>query len=131
MAKGLIHHIEINVSDLSKSTEFWGWLLEEMGYKLFQKWDQGVSWRLGETYLVFAQADKKYLDGAYHRSRVGLNHLAFYAESQKHVDDMTQLLMKKGVPILYLDKHPYAGGPEHYAVFFEDPDRIKVEIAAP
>ena len=29
---------------------------------------------------------------------------------------------------IYDDKYPYAGGAEHYAVYFEDPDRIKVEI---
>ena len=33
--------------------------------------------------------------------------------------------------ILYEDKHPYAGGEDYYAVFFEDPDRIKVELVAP
>lgn len=30
----------------------------------------------------------------------------------------------------YEDRHPYAGGPDYYAVFFEDPDRMKVEIVA-
>jgi hypothetical protein len=29
------------------------------------------------------------------------------------------------------DKHPHAGGPASYAVFFEDPERIKVELTAP
>jgi hypothetical protein len=28
-------------------------------------------------------------------------------------------------------EHPYAGGTDHYAVYFEDPDRIKVEVVAP
>ncbi|WP_462413547.1 VOC family protein [Neobacillus sp. Marseille-QA0830] len=131
MAKGLVHHIEINVSDLSKSTRFWGWLLEELGYTAFQEWKGGKSWKLGETYLVFVQADSQFLEIPYHRSRVGLNHLAFYASSRQHVDEMTQRLIDKGVSILYQDKHPFAGGPQHYAVFFEDPDRIKVELAAP
>ncbi|KHF36766.1 hypothetical protein CM49_01072 [Paenibacillus sp. P1XP2] len=42
---------------------------------------------------------------------------------------MASLLKQKGVKLLYEDRYPYAGGPEHYAVFFEDPDRIKVEFA--
>ena len=29
---------------------------------------------------------------------------------------------------LYEEKHPYAGGPDYYAVYFEDSDRMKVEI---
>ncbi|GAA0595336.1 hypothetical protein GCM10009001_09310 [Virgibacillus siamensis] len=32
---------------------------------------------------------------------------------------------------MYSDKHPFAGGEDHYAVYFEDPDRIKVELVAP
>jgi uncharacterized protein len=35
------------------------------------------------------------------------------------------------VHILYEDRHPHAGGPDCYAVYFEDPDRMKVELDAP
>ena len=131
MSQGLIHHIELYVSDLNKSIEFWGWLLEELGYSPFQEWDRGRSWKLGETYLVFVQAEDKFLDVPYHRCRVGLNHLAFHATSRQQVGELTNKLQDKGIPILYPEKHPFAGGPEHYAVYFEDPDRIKVELVAP
>ena len=77
------------------------------------------------------QVEKRFMDVPYHRSRVGLNHLAFHAESKEQVDWMTDQLKEKGIPILYQDRHPFAGGDSHYAVFFEDPDRIKVELVAP
>ncbi len=131
MSKGLIHHVEIFVSDLKKTIEFWSWFLEDLGYDVFQKWDSGISWRLGETYLVFVQTEERFLDVPYHRSRVGLNHLAFHAASREHVDEITEKLKSRGVTILYSDRHPYAGGKDYYAVFFEDPDRIKVELVAP
>ena len=131
MSKGLIHHVEIYVSDLKKTIEFWSWFLEDLGYDVFQKWDSGISWRLGETYLVFVQTEERFLDVPYHRSRVGLNHLAFHAASREHVDEITEKLKSRGVTILYSDRHPYAGGKDYYAVFFEDPDRIKVELVAP
>ena len=131
MSKGLIHHIEIYVSDLKNTVDFWSWFLEELGYSDFQKWEGGKSWRLGETYIVFVQAEERFLDVPYHRCRVGLNHLAFHAISREHVDDVTQKLRDKGITILYADKHPFAGGKDYYAVFFEDPDRIKVELVAP
>ena len=70
-------------------------------------------------------------DQGYHRKRIGLNHLAFYAFSKEHVDNLTQQLEQKKVSILYKESHPYAGGENHYAVYFEDPDRIKVEVIAP
>lgn len=131
MSQGLIHHIELYVSNLNKSIDFWGWLLEELGYSRFQEWESGRSWKLGETYLVFVQAEDRFLDVPYHRCRVGLNHLAFHARSRQQVDELTGKLQVKGIHILYTDKHPFAGGPEHYAAYFEDPDRMKVELVAP
>lgn len=128
---GSLHHVEIYVSDLKRSSVFWGWFLGELGYIKFQQWDLGVSFILGDTYLVFVQTESKYMDNPYHRCRTGLNHLAFHAKSRAHVDEMTIELKNKGVSILYEDKHPFAGGEDYYAVFFEDPDRIKVELVAP
>ncbi|MED1202860.1 VOC family protein [Heyndrickxia acidicola] len=127
----MLHHIEINVSNLEKTKMFWGWLMKSLGYETFQQWESGISWKQESTYLVFVQTMYQYLPSAYHRSHTGLNHLAFHASSRRQVDDLTLELKRKGVKILYEDRHPYAGGPNHYAVFFEDPDRIKVELVAP
>ncbi|MDA5108432.1 hypothetical protein FOI68_00640 [Brevibacillus sp. LEMMJ03] len=127
----MLHHVELYVSDLRRSAAFWSWLLEQLGYEPFQEWENGVSWRCGETYLVFVQAEERFLDIPYHRCRVGLNHLAFHARSRRQVDALTEELRRRGVTILYEDRHPHAGGPDHYAVYFEDPDRIKVEVVAP
>ncbi|WP_156289521.1 VOC family protein [Oceanobacillus salinisoli] len=131
MPQGLLHHIEIYVSDLEQTVEFWGWFLRELGYTSFQEWESGHSWKLGDTYIVFVQAEDRFLNPSYHRCRVGLNHLAFHASSRQHVDEMTNKLKEREVNILYLDKHPFAGGKDYYAVYFEDPDRIKVELVAP
>ena len=129
--RGQIHHIEIYVTDLEKSAHFWDWLLEWMGYNLYQQWPQGKSWKLGETYLVFVQREDKFAHLNYHRCGTGLNHIAFHGESRQQVDELTRLLQMKGYQILYADRHPYAGGSGYYAVFFEDPDRIKIEFVAP
>lgn len=131
MSKGLLHHIELYVSDLNRTVEFWGWLLEELGYMPFQKWESGQSWKLAETYIVFVQTEDRFMDITYHRCRVGLNHLAFHAESRQHIDSLTQQLKARKINILYTDKHPFAGGNSHYGVYFEDPDRIKIELVAP
>ena len=131
LTTGFIHHIEVNVSNLKNTVEFWSWFLDQLGYKQFQKWDGGQSWKLADTYIVFVQTNEKYRDIPYHRSCVGLNHIAFQASSKQQVDDLTFQLANKGMTILYKDRHPYAGGENHYAVFFEDPDRIKVELVAP
>lgn len=127
----MLHHIEINVSNLKKSAEFWGWLLTELNYEVYQEWESGISWKQENSYLVFVQTDDRFIDSGYHRGRIGLNHLAFHGESREHVNKLLTKLKEKEIPLLYEERFPFAGGPNHYAVFFEDPDRIKVEIAAP
>ena len=126
---GTIHHIEIYVSDLKRSAGFWKWLLtKKFSYKQLSKWDSGVSFGLGNTYFTFVQTEKKYIKSPYHRKKTGLNHLAFRCSSRRFVDKLTIELKRRSINILYADKHPFAGGDDYYAVFFEDPDRMKVEV---
>lgn len=128
--KGTLHHIELYVSDLERSKAFWGWLLGELGYTVSQQWAQGISYQLGPTYIVLVQTEAEYLNIPYHRKGTGLNHLAFHVDTRAEVDQFYQSLKARGVTILYEDKHPLAGGPNYYAVFFEDPDRMKVELVS-
>ena len=127
---GQLHHIEIYVGDIARTREFWGWILERLGYEKYQDWKEGFSYIQGETYIVFVQTLAKYRDIPYHRCRAGLNHLAFHGGSKENIDYFCDQLRKRNVTILYEDNHPYAGGVDHYAVYFEDPDRIKVELVA-
>ena len=130
MKRGLLSHIEVNVSDLKKSSEFWGWFLTSLGYQPYQSWDQGKSWKLDATYFVIVQVEDRFKNNIYHRKNVGLNHLAFHAESPADVEAMATALKNRGVTILYPDRDSHAGGKNNHAVFFEDPDRIKVEYVA-
>jgi len=84
---GALHDVELYVSDLNRSIASWSWFLESLGYELYQSWDKGRSWRLGDTYIVFVQTEPRFLDVPYHRCRVGLNHLAFHARSREHIDE--------------------------------------------
>lgn len=124
---GLLSHVEINVSDLKKSTDFWQWLLEYFGYHQHQKWDKGISWKKNDTYIVLAQTEDAFQEHGYHRKRTGLNHLAFHADSIEDVKAFALQLGKKCITPLYSQKPSIAMDPEYYAVYFEDPDRIKIE----
>ncbi|WYP27402.1 VOC family protein [Alkalihalobacillus sp. FSL W8-0930] len=127
----MIHHIELYVSNVEESKAFWGWLLEDLGYTLYQEWDEGFSFKQDHSYIVFVQVEPRFIEEGYHRKRIGLNHLAFFGRSRVHIDELTNSLQERGTRLLYQNTHPYAGGDKHYAVYFEDPDRIKVEVVAP
>lgn len=127
----MLHHVEVNVSDLKESRKFYDAFLPGLGYELYQEWPEGFSYKMDRTYVVFVQTEEEFLHRGYHRKATGLNHLAFHANSRKQVDEITEKARKMDLKILYEDRHPYAGGPGYYAVFIEAPDRIKFEIVAP
>ncbi|QPF74856.1 hypothetical protein G8A07_19325 [Roseateles sp. DAIF2] len=126
----MLHHIEIYVSDLERSIAFWSPLMERLQYES-ERWSGGINCGQGHTYLCFLQAPAEHLAAGYHRKRVGLNHLAFHAGSRQQVDELAAWLRAAGHRLLYEDRYPHAGGSGHYALFCEDPDRIKVEVVAP
>jgi catechol 2,3-dioxygenase-like lactoylglutathione lyase family enzyme len=132
MAKtGVLHHIELYVSSLETSKPFWGGFLGRLGYSDGREFNGGVTYELGDTYITLVQTEAAFLEPAYHRKRVGLNHLAFHADSREYVDQMTAWVRENGYTVLYDHKHPLAGGKDYYALFCEDPDRMKVELVAP
>lgn len=128
---GVLHHVELYVSSLETSKRFWGGFLGELGYKKGAQWDSGATYELGDTYITLVQTEAAHLEPAYHRKRVGLNHLAFHAASREQVDAMTTWVKEHGYTVLYDHKHPLAGGSDYYALFCEDPDRMKIELVAP
>lgn len=127
--RGLLHHVEVWVPDLAAARPRWEWLLGELAYTVHQQWDDGVSYRLGATYVVFEQSPA--LTGDRHeRTRPGLNHLAFHGGTRADVDRLVEAAPANGWRLMFADKHPFAGGPDYYAAFLEDDDGYEVEVVA-
>lgn len=126
---GTLHHVELWVPDLDRALASLGWLLETLGYALFQSWESGRSWRLGPTYLVIEQSTALTAD-QHDRCRPGLNHLAFHVEDAATVDEMTSNATRHGWDLLFPERHPYAGGRQHYAAYLENDDGFEVELVA-
>ena len=124
----MLDHVEIYVSNLKKSRSFYDFLLSHLGWKLYQEWEYGFSYRFDSHYLVFVQTDSKYITNIFHRKNTGLNHLAFQLNTIIEIDQLRSVLLEYGVNELYANRYPNAGGEDCYAFYFEDPDRIKLEI---
>ncbi len=122
----MIHHIEIYVKNLSKTREFYDFILPKLGYEIFQEWDKGFSYKCDREYIVFVEVRDKYIDVSYNRCNVGLNHMAFCCGDKKIIDEIFEELKNRKVEILYDNK--YYNFDNDYTIYFEDPDRIKLEI---
>ncbi|MEU6246229.1 VOC family protein [Glycomyces sp. NPDC047010] len=126
---GMLHHVELWVPDLGRAKGSFGWLLGELGYSVHQDWDRGMSWRLGATYLVVEQSAA--MSGDRHdRCAPGLNHLAFHVGTAAEVERLAAEGPAHGWTLMFPDRHPHAGGPDHYAAYLEDRDGYEVELVA-
>ncbi len=129
MSRGGLHHVELWVVDLGRAERSWGWLLTELGYALHQRWEHGRSWQLGGTYVVVEQSPAL-VRGEHDRLRPGLNHLAFRGGTRAEVDELVMRAGDHGWALLFEDRHPFAGGQDHYAAYLEDADGFEVEVVA-
>ncbi|MBF2054278.1 MAG: VOC family protein [Candidatus Sericytochromatia bacterium] len=128
----MLHHIELYVSNIERSSAFWTPFMAQLGYAA-EPWSGGINYcsSATATYLCLLEAAAEHVSAGYHRKRIGLNHLAFRARSRQHVDEIRAWLKEAGYPLLYDDHYPYATAPDYYALYCEDPDRIKLEVIAP
>ncbi|MEU3188485.1 trifunctional class I SAM-dependent methyltransferase/NUDIX hydrolase/VOC family protein [Streptomyces sp. NPDC006923] len=127
---GGVHHIELWVPDPGAAEKSWGWLLGELGYTPFQRWEHGHSFRRADTYVVIERSPDLRA-GAHDRRRPGLNHLAFHVSGRAALDALVRRAPEHGWSLLYGDRHPYAGGEGHYAAYLEDAAGYEVELVAP
>jgi catechol 2,3-dioxygenase-like lactoylglutathione lyase family enzyme len=127
---GMIHHIELWVPNLTRAEASWGWLLSELGYQPFVQWPEGQSWQMGTAYIVLEQSPDR-VAGRHDRCRPGMNHLAFHVASREEVDKLVDQAPQHGWRLLFGDRHPHAGGLDHYAAYLEDRDGYEIELVAP
>ena len=126
---GAFHHIDLNVSDIAAAKAVYGPLLEFFGYRLVKDRPDGCEWDLvpGASLGIKLRAPEE-AEHPHRRYAPGIHHLAWRASSRSQVDAVHARLASLGVTVL----DPPASYPEYsgdyYAVFFEDPDGIKLEV---
>ena len=126
---GRLHHVEIWVADLEAARASLGWLFEQLGYVPGDAWAEGSTYRGAGEYLVL-ESGRDVAAGRHDRLRPGLNHLAFRAGSRADVDRLAERAQERGFTLLFADRHPFAGGRDHYAAYLETADGFEVELVA-
>ena len=126
-----LHHVDLVVSSILRSLPFYRELLEPLGWHRAGEveGERGETiWYIGAggSSLGLREAQTP-VDAAYDRYRVGLHHLAFEAPSRFSVDERAEWLRERGAEI-ESGPEEYSYVPGYYAVFFYDPDGIKLEI---
>jgi catechol 2,3-dioxygenase-like lactoylglutathione lyase family enzyme len=118
-----IDHLVIRVSDYERSKAFYGKLFAFLGFKVLDEYENAIGWTNGKTRFWIGPADA----GRKRRHRpgdVGFHHYAFELRSRRDVDALGAFLNETGAHIVDPPGEYYD---DYYAVFFLDPDGLKLE----
>jgi glyoxylase I family protein len=128
-----IHHLDLVVTSIDRSLSFYRELLKPLGFgaKVNRvKGEQGETiWYMSGpgTELGLREKRSDANPVPYDRYGVGVHHVCFEADSREMVDERAAWLSSQGATI-ESGPEEYRYSPGYYAVFFYDPDGIKLEI---
>ena len=122
------HHVDLTVTDLETSVLFYDQVLIELGFERVPAAPgDAPCWEIRDD-PVFGIALHRARSGSSHdRYTAGLHHLAFRAASRAEVDDFFRFLRNSNIQVLDPPAE-YDYTPGYYAVFFADPDGLKLEL---
>ena len=129
-ARAGVHHVDLVVSSIERSLPFYRDLLAPLGYHHVSEVEgerRETIWYLGGRDVIEVGLRDAQSTGDVDRYRVGLHHLAFEAWSRAVVDERAEWVRARDATI-ESGPQEYAYVRGYYAVFFYDPDGLKLEI---
>ena len=125
-----VYHVQINVG-APGAIAFYRALIGVLDYRVMVETDGvlGVSNGMTDFWMVATPPERR--GTRLHRKNSGLNHVCFGVRERGDVDRFVADFMRPhGVATLYDSPREFPEyRPGYYAVFFEDPDRLKIEVA--
>jgi glyoxylase I family protein len=125
-----VHHVDLVVSSIERSLPFYTQLLGPLGFYTVSQveGERGETiWYIGGPGTALGLREARSESEPYDRYRVGLHHLAFEADSRAQVNERAAWIRTQQVA-LESEPQEYTYIPGYYAVFFYDPDGLKLEI---
>ncbi len=119
-----VDHVSIRVSDFRRSKRFYGRLLKFLGFVVEGEYGDAAGWHNGKTVFWIGQADAEGLKHPFRLGNIGLHHYAFELGKRGDVDALYGFLKKADIAVVDPPGKYY---PNYYAVYFLDPDGIKLE----
>jgi glyoxylase I family protein len=122
-----IDHIYVTVSNLEKSETFYDVVMKVLGFRKNQFQIDG------EKHIQYYNRHFGYVlrparsTNSHNPYAPGLHHICLRVESEEEVSEIATKLMEQNISVSEPKQYPeYA--PDYFAVFFSDPDRIRLEI---
>jgi catechol 2,3-dioxygenase-like lactoylglutathione lyase family enzyme len=128
--RGSIHHLDLTVKDPWASRSFYAQVLGFMGYRQIAEDDRGFDFAPpeGTPSIGLKMSEGPNSERPHDRYSPGLHHVAWRAGSRDDVDGLHALLIEVGATVLDAPADYPQYGAGYYAVFFADPDGLKLEF---
>ena len=120
-------HVDLTVSDLERAIAFYEKVLGALGFRRVPH-ETYVAWGNAHTSIGLYPAAAEHTDVPVDRTRPGFHHAAFRVKSRSEVDAFHRFLLEAGITVLDAPAEYPEYGPRYYAVFFADPDGMKLEV---
>ena len=120
-----LDHVDLKVTDLERSRGFYDCVLGALGFSRVAH-PSYVAWSNGKMNVGIRQATAAPEPEAVGCSHAGLHHLALRA--REHVDQFHRFLQSRDIVILDAPAEYPQYGNGYYAVYFADPDGLKLEL---
>jgi catechol 2,3-dioxygenase-like lactoylglutathione lyase family enzyme len=122
-----VEHIDLTVNDIARSKAFYDKVLGELRFRKYED-ENYLHWSNAQMTIAIRAASNANRGAEFDRYRVGFHHLAFRARSRADVDQFHRFLVREKLTILDTPAEYPQYGREYYAVFFADPDGMKLEL---
>jgi catechol 2,3-dioxygenase-like lactoylglutathione lyase family enzyme len=120
-----IDHLVLSVGDFDRSKAFYDKVLGFLGFRRKYDYADMTGWSNGKTLFWVAAADEQGRKRKYRKGDIGFHHYAFELASRKDIDALGAFLEQNGMTVLDPPGEYY--GDKYYAVYFADPDGMKLE----
>lgn len=120
-----IDHLVLSVGDFARSRAFYDKVLGFLGFTLKYDYADMAGWSNSKTLFWIAAADSQGKKHKYRKGDIGFHHYAFELASRREVDELGAFLEENAMTVLDPPGEYY--GRDYYAVYFADPDGMKLE----
>lgn len=116
-----MHHIELTISDLKKSTDFYSKL---PGFKIVARHPNFIMFFNGNFYLGLTDHKDNLKEDKFDETNVGLDHVSFLVKNRQDLDEAVRFFNREEIEHGEIKKLSN----NLYVLAFRDPDNIQLEL---
>lgn len=127
MKKSSAYHLSLSVSNGSQSRQFYDALFQELAWERVYEDDEAAGYSDGEFTLWIIPAEQSVPEQHTFKA-VGFHHFSVRVQEKKQVDQIYKWCAEHNITVVDTPAAYPEYNENYYAVFFLDPDGMKIEV---